>query len=257
MDDAIYSEVKQRQQRWMREREVSIANGGVDVEDVGDLVNKLADRIAETRQEKGREPLPKSVADEIDANTCSICLETMLPPHNSPVILFPCGHTICKTCVTTIEKKHMNKVCPCCKAKVTSTAINYSLQSVIAAHAASKTRPTASKPLESQPVGNLTLRLNILHEECLDKKEEIHNIQENIEIAETVIEKLRSEEIETMERLRLLQKELSFVRSSIEKQEDYVSSLKEKKAKTEQAVRLIVATIEPLELELEKAQWIR
>lgn len=257
MDDSVYSDVKQRQQRWMREREVAMANGNVDSELVGDLVNKLADRIASNRQPQSRDDLPKSVADEIDANTCSICLETMLPPGNSPVILFPCGHTICKECVNRIDKMSKNKQCPCCKAKVTSTAVNYSLQSVIVAHAASKSKPARpSKPAESQPIGNLSLRLSILHEERLDKKKQLSSLQEGIEVAEAVIETLRGEEIEVLERLRALQKELTFVRNSIEQQEDFIAETKEKKTKTEHGLRLIEATIGPLELELEKAHWI-
>lgn len=257
MDDSAFAAHKLKQQRWMREREVDLARENIEADSMGELVHKLADQISSNRRTQPQEELHKTVADEIDANTCSICLELMLPPENSPVILFPCGHTFCKTCVNLSEKKYSLKLCPCCKAKVASTAINYSLQSVIVAYAASKTRPPKQQLQPTQPVGNLALRLNILHEERSDKERQLIALQDNIEVAEAVIEVMRAEEVAVLERLRTVQQELGLVRSKIEEQEDRVADLKRMKAKTSQSLMLIDATIEPLELEVEKGHWIK
>lgn len=43
--------------------------------------------------------MEKTIAEEVENNTCAICYELMVPPHYSPILLFPCGHSFCKTCV--------------------------------------------------------------------------------------------------------------------------------------------------------------
>jgi len=43
--------------------------------------------------------MEKTIAKEIESNTCPICYELMIPPNYSPILLFPCGHTFCKACV--------------------------------------------------------------------------------------------------------------------------------------------------------------
>ena len=43
--------------------------------------------------------MEKTIAKEIESNTCPICYELMIPPNYSPILLFPFGHTFCKACV--------------------------------------------------------------------------------------------------------------------------------------------------------------
>ena len=63
------------------------------------------------------------------SNTCPICFDLFLPPHNQPYILFPCGHTFCKGCIDQVAKK--NKMCPFCRCMYKSMAPNLSLQNLV------------------------------------------------------------------------------------------------------------------------------
>ncbi len=63
----------------------------------------------------------------------------MVPPLYSPILLFPCGHTFCKTCVYTTKGHSSEKVlsiskCPVCRQRVQSAALNISLQNLICAY---------------------------------------------------------------------------------------------------------------------------
>jgi len=69
--------------------------------------------------------LEKKVCKEVEGNTCAICFELMVlfenilkkvPPNYSPILLFPCGHTFCKTC-TLISGSNKLKIlkCPVCR----------------------------------------------------------------------------------------------------------------------------------------------
>jgi len=47
--------------------------------------------------------IEKAISKEIESNTCPVCLELMLPPEHSPMLLFPCGHTFCKGCLLKLN----------------------------------------------------------------------------------------------------------------------------------------------------------
>lgn len=72
----------------------------------------------------------KTFAEEIKSNTCPICLELMIPPKTRPMILFPCGHTFCSSCLDIVEKNGSKK-CALCKKAYTQKAINVALQKLI------------------------------------------------------------------------------------------------------------------------------
>ncbi|XP_071802897.1 uncharacterized protein [Asterias amurensis] len=60
---------------------------------------------------------------------CSKCKQFMVAPDHTPIILIPCGHTLCEACAEDRIK------CPTCRTRVTSTTINSTLQQVISAGA--------------------------------------------------------------------------------------------------------------------------
>jgi len=71
----------------------------------------------------------RAISKEIESNTCPICLELMLPPLHSPMLIFPCGHSfwyylgiakinvISKACLQIHTQKN-RRVCPYCRTKV-------------------------------------------------------------------------------------------------------------------------------------------
>lgn len=62
--------------------------------------------------------LESYLAEEIASHTCNICTDLMVPPDHAPILLFPCGHTFCSTCISEYKIKYSKNQCPCCRAKV-------------------------------------------------------------------------------------------------------------------------------------------
>jgi hypothetical protein len=75
------------------------------------------------------EEMEQTLHNQVMSNTCPICFELFLPPNNQPFILFPCGHTFCKLCISAYTKE--KKKCPFCRQHIQSLAPNISLQNLI------------------------------------------------------------------------------------------------------------------------------
>ncbi len=79
--------------------------------------------------------LPDSTIDipdsdpRLDSGKCPICLELMMAPSKAPMIIFPCGHSACDSCLKmALEAK---PCCPMCRADVVSTAPNIPLRNML------------------------------------------------------------------------------------------------------------------------------
>ena len=93
---------------------------------------------AKTALGKGDIMMEKTIAKELESNTCPICYELMVPPNYSPTMLFPCGHTFCKGCVN-IQNGHRKLTnCPFCRKKIQSHAVNILLQNLICTYTDNK-----------------------------------------------------------------------------------------------------------------------
>lgn len=62
------------------------------------LIQKISDPMGKNNDKQAKQ-LSKKMGSEIESNICSICLDLMIPPEHQPVILFPCGHNLCKDCL--------------------------------------------------------------------------------------------------------------------------------------------------------------
>ncbi|BBN15761.1 hypothetical protein MPTK1_7g00570 [Marchantia polymorpha subsp. ruderalis] len=71
------------------------------------------------------------LAAEIESNTCPICFELMKSPDYPPIVLSPCGHSFCAKCLSVHVGSQRKKLCPYCRQKIASTAVNLSLQRLI------------------------------------------------------------------------------------------------------------------------------
>lgn len=93
-----------------------------------DSAHNYAINLIEKLQEPDRKnPIAKNVENEFESNTCSVCFELMIPPYK-PMILFPCGHDLCKVClfVNGEQKRDTYKLkissCPLCRKKIDNYA---------------------------------------------------------------------------------------------------------------------------------------
>lgn len=73
-------------------------------------------------------------------------------------MLFPCGHTFCKKCISEYAK--VKKMCPFCRSKFESMAPNLSLQNLI--QSATEKKPPPRQPqfdtqkAQEQEIGTLS-----------------------------------------------------------------------------------------------------
>ena len=103
------------------------------------LTEKMAGRIREEihREMKGslhNSDIRDAVADKMDSflnaelhtHTCKLCSQLMVGPNNTPMILFPCGHTFCASCVPkhrssssisggSVSSSNRSSLCPYCR----------------------------------------------------------------------------------------------------------------------------------------------
>mmetsp|Transcript_7867 Transcript_7867/g.29442 ORF Transcript_7867/g.29442 Transcript_7867/m.29442 type:complete len:408 (-) Transcript_7867:1315-2538(-) len=75
--------------------------------------------------------MDQHLAEEIASKICAVCFELMKAPDHCPTILFPCGHSFCSQCCKLLLKKHGNRKCPECRAKINSHAVNIPLKQII------------------------------------------------------------------------------------------------------------------------------
>lgn len=108
---------------------------------------------------KIREPnldvkMTKEVKNELSSNICSICLELMIPPNHQPMLLFPCGHNLCRSCLfedvpkgySKKEPKRQHTSCPLCRQVIISHVLNRNLMNLICIY--SDNRNLIEKELE-------------------------------------------------------------------------------------------------------------
>ena len=86
------------------------------------------------------------------------------------------------------------------------------------------------------------IRYTILEQEKSDKQQESYKITKQIKDKETVLDQLKAEERDCMDRLDKVKKELSLIREYIDRQESEVEGLKSKKKKYDKEITMIQDT---------------
>ena len=75
------------------------------------------------------------LSSELQTHNCQICFELMISPTKTPTLLFPCGHTFCKLCITQYADSHkgsgVQMKCPYCRKDIVNMAENHSLKELI------------------------------------------------------------------------------------------------------------------------------
>ena len=253
--DEVLANIKNRQKQWMRERQIEIERQGMPELSAGDLVNALTEKIT-SQLPKRQEKLDKSVADEVETNTCSICFEVMLPKKHSPTLLFPCGHTFCKECIDHAFKCGQKK-CPWCREKIASHAVNISLQNIIVAFAKKNNIKVNTEP--EQETGDyenqLTmyeLRCKILHDEKISNIRDLEGIEGKIRDHEVTANTLKLEERNIIKRIECAEKELELVREHMKKAQVSIEKLYKESENRQKTIELIEDTLVPVEREKRK-----
>ena len=105
--------------------------------------------------------------------SCSICLEDYNSHTCRPVILNPCGHGTCETCLT-IWNRSNGRTCPECRARITSSAPNRTLIQLLENQELDPQQPDPPHHPDCESIFNLADISNrpvkrpneILHDRC-------------------------------------------------------------------------------------------
>ena len=257
----LKAQLKARQDQWMRERAIEQERESFGTSDIspGDLVNRLTEKITSKlpKPSAAQKRIEKTVADELETNTCSICFELMLPKKHSPMLLFPCGHTFCKQCLEDNYSKTGKRICPWCRTKIASQAINLSLQNLIAAYAKNKHVKTEEDiPDYLKQLQDYRLRCEILQQEKEENEAQIIQLRINFQKARESEKVLREEEQSALNRIRAAEEELDLIRQHLWKSQDSREAIQNNIQEKQKTIQLIEETIKPLEREQNKIKTL-
>ena len=180
----------------------------------------------------------------------------MLPKSHSPILLFPCGHTFCKECIDHAFKSNQQK-CPLCRVKITSHAVNISLQNIIVAYARKNNIKVTIEPekqngdYENQ-LEMYELRSNILSQEKLENIEEIKRLGNQIKNEELSIDVLKKEEKKIIKKIQDAERELDLVKEHMKKAQNSIEKLYKEVENKQKSIELIDDTLIPVEREKNK-----
>ena len=117
---------------------------------------------------------------------CPICYEEMLPPKRRPMMLFPCGHSLCEDCLTR-QQATGRKKCPVCSTPFSSAAVNFSLKN--AAEARGKA-PGPQATDFAKDLVNAKARLSLLLGQLRENEARSKDVKGNLDTEQKVLDVL-------------------------------------------------------------------
>lgn len=208
---------------------------------------------------------------ELESHACSICYELMEPPVRSPILLFPCGHTLCKDCLAHHLAASRASTCALCRAPIKSQAVNISLQQIIQSMAAKRAALQKQQVQGAREDGvdeetdvskyvqqyhQYSLRCAVLRTKLQDLDLDQRQAESDLHASQLVSAHLSSEEQLVIERLRAVESELELVRSHLAAQAERQTELRDLHQRHEDSKAHIMRIITPLERDRDKAELI-
>ena len=273
-------EIALRQQRWMDERSaekdrseaVAELSGRTDAAPpAAQVLERVTQKIAERLQVEVRQEMAKSAAapggevhaaleSHLENHACSICYEVMCAPRR-PTLLSPCGHTFCSICLEKVLAQP-NASCPQCRTRVASSAVNFSLQTVIDNFVATRQalargdapprRPVAAAPEAvdyAEQHRQLSVRCRVLETQRDEASAEGAAATKALVTADRVLAHLREEEASARKRLAVLQEQVA-------EQSLVAEQCRTREIVAAEQLDLLERTLAPLQVEREKAELL-
>ncbi|XP_045169631.2 uncharacterized protein LOC123532289 [Mercenaria mercenaria] len=153
----------------------------------------------------------KPEEQELSSHVCPTCEKLMMPPNASPMLLIPCGHTLCNTC----SKK--TKYCAMCGCVVQSSTLNIMLQQIITNFHTKQTHRQAVQKSISNSVHknnyqeeyqNLLTRQEILQEESRNISKSVHKLTRKLNQDQHQVSNIQKKEEEVELEIEELQRKL-------------------------------------------------
>ena len=277
-------EIALRQQRWMDERSaekdrseaVAELSGRADAAPppAAQVLERVTQKIAERLQVEVRQEMAKSAAapggevhaaleSHLENHACSICYEVMCAPRR-PTLLSPCGHTFCSVCLEKVLAQR-NASCPQCRTPVASSAVNFSLQTVIDNFVATRQALArgdapprgAARPMAAAPEAvdyaeqhrQLSVRCRVLETQRDEASAEVAAATKARATADRVLAHLREEESAARARLKVLEEQVA-------EQLQRCGEAAARDLSAAEQLELLERTLAPLQVEREKAELL-
>ncbi|CAD8069187.1 unnamed protein product [Paramecium primaurelia] len=254
-------------QNWKASLELKkiLNNQGIDHQNqdyLAQLTYKIAERAFGSQSKNN---LESKVCEMVEQQTCAICFELMVPPQYSPILLFPCGHSFCKSCVLDGTKLRIQK-CSLCRSKISAHAINLSLQNLICTFAEQKQQiPKQTQQMAVQE--NITLpkenaftnqykmyklRCDILEQEKQQLNTQIKELKNELVELERKVGSLQSEREKIISKQAMLQNNLDEVNQGLQTIVDRSKAITVKIYNIQEQMKILDETMKPLQQEMNK-----
>lgn len=209
--------------------------------------------------------LTSQLTSQVASQKCGVCLDLMIPPKKCPILLFPCGHTFCKQCLTL--HKENNNFCPSCRTEFVSEAVNQSLKQVMEAYACTLDYSQQEAEEEAEDADRMheqdqqqqmrDLESFILRKAILTREKD--NIKRQDQDILNAVEKLkREEEVFVGEKDDLIA-QIDAIRQKVAQVEERINGKQQQqkrvlksRTKLEEKTKLIDNTITSLQEDMEK-----
>ncbi|GFR72272.1 zinc finger protein [Elysia marginata] len=210
-------------------------------------------------------------------HNCAICKKIMLSSKNIPMMIIPCGHTLCKAC------SEGRQSCPSCDCSIMSLTVNIMLQQVIQEYHSSplangnapgkghnrRQEATAAQVMDSKSnyvednrrnkmasynsqLANLRTRHDILSAEKVGLVDSQKQLLTKIRQNEAQVSNVKKQEQETEKAILDLHETLAALQEHRGQYETQVAELTEEKLKVDGKVSLLSTTLTSLTREIEK-----
>lgn len=238
-------EAENRWEKWKNQREymknyADDPNQPPEYDIIKEMIGKL-DREAAEEKLKNPQIDPKeakfetTLAKEISQNECPICLQLLVPPHHTPYILFPCGHTFCKQCIDSYLKKSHKKICALCKQNYKNMAKNIALQKLVELYWSKKDSINSSQTREKRTMPQVGPENHALTQPdsitaLIDKdvyNKKLIQIRKRITLIETQNEDLMNKIVESRRKISAESETISIFDEQISKLKKKISVLEQ------------------------------
>ncbi|XP_059171333.1 CDK-activating kinase assembly factor MAT1-like isoform X2 [Physella acuta] len=195
-------------------------------------------------------------------HSCPDCGNLMLFSENQPMMLIPCGHTLCKSCAQETRS------CPNCYCSVETTKLNSVLHQVIKEYHTQDKIPQrdlksynqekfqSSLPSYNNQLSTLQTRKEILtteHKTLLNKQK---TVASQLRQEELQAQTLRKQEEEIIRTIKELQDRLNSLKVQRQEYQTTIMDLQSEKSNIEGKISLISTTIVSLTKEIEKMKLL-
>lgn len=156
------------------------------------------------------EPVPQGESG-LSSHICPTCDKLMMPPNASPMLLIPCGHTLCNSCCVKA------KFCAICGCSTQSSTLNIMLQQIITNfHTKQTHRQSAHKAASKQKIQNnyqeeyqnLLTRQEILQEESENIANNLKKLTKKLDRDQQQVTSIQRKEEDIEKKIEELQKQL-------------------------------------------------